>query len=51
MTFNGTSGMQTNCMQMVARDITYSGNMNITNSCPANSGAGAFNGKKVRLVA
>ena len=51
MTFNGTSGMQTNCLQLVARDVTYSGNMNITNSCPANSGAGAFDGKKVRLVA
>jgi len=43
--------MQTNCMQLVARDVTYSGNMNISNTCPADSGAGAFTGKKVRLVA
>jgi hypothetical protein len=50
MTFNGTSGMQTNCMQMVARDITFSGNMNISNTCPSDSGAGAFTGKLVRLV-
>jgi Flp pilus assembly protein TadG len=51
VTFNGTAGMQTNCMQLVARDVTYSGNMNISNSCPADSGADAFTGKKVRLVA
>jgi len=51
VTFNGTAGMQTNCMQLVARDVTYSGNMNISNTCPADSGAGAFTGKKVRLVA
>jgi hypothetical protein len=51
VTFNGTAGMQTNCMQLVVRDVTYSGNMNINNSCPGGSGAGAFNGKKVRLVA
>ena len=51
VTFNGTAGMQTNCMQLVVRDVTYSGNMNINNSCPSDSGAGAFNGKKVRLVA
>jgi hypothetical protein len=51
MTFNGTAGMQTNCLQLVARDVTYSGNMNISNSCPADSGANAFDGKKVRLVA
>ena len=51
VTFNGTAGMQTNCMQLVARDVTYSGNMSISNSCPADSGASAFTGKKVRLVA
>lgn len=51
VTFNGTAGMQTNCMQLVVRDVTYSGNMNISNSCPSDSGAGAFNGKRVRLVA
>lgn len=51
MTFNGTAGMTTTCMQLVARDVTYSGNMSISNSCPADSGAHAFDGKKVRLVA
>jgi Flp pilus assembly protein TadG len=51
VTFNGTTGMQTNCLQLVARTVTYSGNMSISNNCPANSGAHAFDGKKVRLVA
>ena len=51
MTFNGTAGMTTTCMQLVARDVSYSGNMSISNSCPADSGAHAFDGKKVRLVA
>jgi hypothetical protein len=50
LTFNGTAAMSTNCLQMVARRVYYSGNMNISNVCPANSGAGAFDGKKVRLV-
>jgi hypothetical protein len=50
VTFNGTAGMQTNCMQLVVRDITFSGNMSISNSCPADSGSHAFDGKKVRLV-
>jgi Flp pilus assembly protein TadG len=51
VTFNGTAGMSTNCMQLVARRVLYSGNMHISNSCPANSGAHDFTGKKVRLVA
>lgn len=50
VTFNGTTGMQTNCLQLVARIVVYSGDMNINNNCPANSGAHAFDGKKVRLV-
>lgn len=51
VTFNGTAGMQTNCMQLVVRDVTYSGNMNISNTCDPDSGSHAFDGKKVRLVA
>lgn len=50
VTFNGTAGMQTQCFQLVARRVYYSGTMNISNSCPSNSGASAFAGKKVRLV-
>lgn len=48
--FNGTAGMTTDCFQMVARRVYYSGNMHISNHCDADSGSGAFDGKRVRLV-
>jgi len=51
LTFNGTSGMNTNCLQMVALTLQFMGNSSITNTCPAGSGSHAFDGKKVRLVA
>jgi len=51
VTFNGTAGMSTQCFQLVARRVLYSGTMNISNSCPSDSGAHDFTGKKVRLVA
>ncbi len=50
MTFNGTSGMNINCLQMVAHRFVFTGNSNITNVCPANSGSGAFLGTMVRLM-
>ena len=50
MTFNGTAGMSTECLQLVARRVYYSGNLDISNTCPADSGSDAFLGKKVRLV-
>lgn len=50
MTFNGTQGMDINCLQMVARRFVFTGNSNITNVCPSNSGAGAFKGTLVRLL-
>ncbi|MGN6850152.1 MAG: TadE/TadG family type IV pilus assembly protein [Sphingomicrobium sp.] len=50
LTFSGTAGMNTNCLQLVALTLTYTGNMSINNSCPADSGASAFAGKLVRLV-
>ena len=49
--FNGTAGMQTECIQMVARRLDLRGNSEIQNSCPANSGAKAFDALVVRLVA
>lgn len=49
-TFNGTAGMQTSCMQLVARRVILSGNSSISNSCPENSGASAFEGRTVKLV-
>ena len=48
--FTGNSGLNTNCLQIVARQITFTGSNTVTNSCPTNSGAGSFNGYQVRLV-
>jgi hypothetical protein len=48
--FTGTTGMNTNCMQLVARRISFSGNSSISNVCPANSGSASFTGTAVRLV-
>ena len=50
VTFNGTAGMTTDCMQLVARRVLYSGNMHIANTCASGGGAHDFTGKKVRLV-
>lgn len=50
-TFNGTAGMTTNCVQLVARRVDFSGNMSINNNCPSGGSAHDFTGKKVRLVA
>lgn len=51
LTFLGTAGMNTNCLQMVALTLTFSGNSAINNSCPAGSASHSFTGRKVRLVA
>lgn len=48
--FNGTAGMNTNCVQMVASTIQFIGNASITNVCPAGSGASSFTGTVIRLV-
>jgi hypothetical protein len=48
--FTGTTGMNTNCLQLVARRLTFTGNSAISNVCPANSGAQSFTGTAVRLV-
>lgn len=50
VSFTGTSGLQTQCLQLVAKNVSFSGNTSITNKCPADSGAQAFNGAIVRLV-
>jgi Flp pilus assembly protein TadG len=49
--FTGTSGMSTQCLQLVAKRVTFSGNSAISNSCPSGSGASSFTGTRVRLVA
>ena len=48
--FNGTSGMNTNCVQMVAYTVLFIGNASINNVCPPGSGASSFTGTVIRLV-
>lgn len=48
--FEGNTGMNTNCLQLVARRVKFSGNSNIQNSCATGSGGMSFDGKRVRLV-
>lgn len=48
--YTGTTGMDTRCIQLVARRVVLRGNATITNVCPATSGAGAIPGLQVRLV-
>lgn len=48
--FTGTSGMNTACFQIAARYVSLGGNTSVANQCPTGSGAGAFNGKTVRLL-
>lgn len=48
VTFNGTSGMSTACVQLVAWQVQFSGNTNISNVCPG--GPGGWDGSMVRLV-
>jgi len=49
--FSGTSGMTTECVQFVGRRLVFTGNSTIRNACPAGSGAHAFKGTRVKLVA
>lgn len=48
--FSGTTGMNTQCLQLVSRRVVFTGNSAITNSCPGGSGARSFAGRRVRLV-
>ena len=48
--FSGNSGMNTNCLQIASRRITFTGNNNISNVCPPGSGTRTFTGTRVRLV-
>lgn len=50
LTFNGNTGMRTECLQLVARRLTFTGNSSVRNVCPANGGAKAFDATFVRLV-
>ncbi|HMC92644.1 MAG TPA: hypothetical protein VKI45_09305, partial [Allosphingosinicella sp.] len=50
LTFNGNTDMTTDCLQLVAYQLTFSGNSKISNTCAADSGAKAFDGYFVKLV-
>jgi hypothetical protein len=50
VTFNGNSGMQTKCIQFVARRMVFSGNSNIENQCDKDEGSKAFDTLAVRMV-
>lgn len=50
LTFNGTTGMLTQCIQLVGRRLAFSGNGAIQNNCPTNGGGRAIQAMRVRLV-
>ena len=50
LTFNGTTGMNTQCMQLVGWKLIFTGNSELDNVCPTGSGASPFEGKSIRLV-
>ena len=47
---NGNSNINMTCMQLIAYRLTFTGNSQLTNQCPANSGSAAFRGNTVRLL-
>jgi Flp pilus assembly protein TadG len=48
--YNGNSSMNTKCLQIVGRIITFKGGMSIQNACDPASGSSAFRQTVVRLV-
>lgn len=49
--FNGTSGMNTKCLQIVSRRVTFIGNSEVQNECDkTGDGPQAFPGTQIRLV-
>ena len=50
ITFAGNAGMDVKCLQMVGQKLKFRGSATITNICPTNSGASAFQQTVVRLV-
>lgn len=53
VTYNGNSSADVKCMQLVAKRVYFSGNANISNTCPPGSAAGSFQAPDgaVRLIA
>jgi len=48
--FNGNAGIDSKCLQIVTKRVQFTGNSAITNVCPSDSGGGAFDGQRIRLV-
>lgn len=48
--FTGNAYMNTKCLQIVARTVTFTGNNTIQNECPTNSASKAIAGIQIRLV-
>ncbi|MEN9717831.1 MAG: hypothetical protein RIQ99_709, partial [Pseudomonadota bacterium] len=48
--FGGASGIDTQCLQMVAQVIEFTGGTTIQNTCPTDSAAHDFTGTRVFLV-
>ncbi len=48
---NGTSNLNFTCAQFVARNVNFSGNGSVTNTCTGGYGPNGIAGKHVRLVA
>ena len=51
MTFAGNVGLETACVQMVARRVNFTGTSGISNTCKPEDGADSFKGRHVRLIA
>jgi hypothetical protein len=49
--YNGTTGMVTDCLKLVAKRISFTGTSRISNVCPANSGSASIPATVVKLVA
>lgn len=49
ISYEGTTGMSIECVQMVGQIVTFRGNANITNSCPS-GGPKPFKNTVVRLI-
>lgn len=50
VSFSGDSGMKTDCIQILARRVAFSGNSTIVNECPASYNKDRFLGTRVYLV-
>jgi hypothetical protein len=51
LNFNGTAGLITRCIQMVGKQLVFSGNATVQNICPETGGGKSFKATFVRLVA